>query len=98
MAAAARRGAGPGQAALPPGAGGGGGGGEQAAPARELVRPSVTELCQVRTNILCTVPGCAKVLPNSPALSMHLSKAHRMQVPPATGGGERGRQRLTALR
>lgn len=87
MAAAARRGAGPGQAALPPGAGGGGVGGE-AAPARELVRPSVTELCQVRTNILCTVPGCAKVLPNSPALSMHLSKAHRMQVPPRHG--ERG--------
>ncbi|OXB62700.1 hypothetical protein ASZ78_003060 [Callipepla squamata] len=48
-------------------------------PARELVRPSVTELSQVRTNILCTVPGCGKVLPNSPALNMHLSKAHRLQ-------------------
>ncbi|XP_074864416.1 ATM interactor isoform X2 [Carettochelys insculpta] len=48
--------------------------------ARELVRPSVTELSRaVRTNILCTVPGCGKVLPNSPALSMHLSKAHRVQ-------------------
>ncbi|XP_069724956.1 ATM interactor isoform X2 [Phaenicophaeus curvirostris] len=50
-------------------------------PAGELVRPSVTELSQVRTNILCTVPGCGKVLPNSPALDMHLSKAH-----PAQGG------------
>uniref|UniRef100_A0A8B9C225 ATM interactor n=1 Tax=Anser brachyrhynchus TaxID=132585 RepID=A0A8B9C225_9AVES len=70
--AAARRGAGPGQP-LPPAGGG------EAAPAPELVRPSVTELCQVRTNILCTVPGCGKVLPNSPALSMHLSKAHRLQ-------------------
>ncbi|CAM5151203.1 unnamed protein product [Eretmochelys imbricata] len=47
---------------------------------RELVRPSVTELSRaVRTNILCTVPGCGKVLPNSPALTMHLSKAHRVQ-------------------
>ncbi|XP_031977582.1 ATM interactor [Corvus moneduloides] len=48
-------------------------------PAGELVRPSVTELSQVRTNILCTVPGCGKVLPNSPALNMHLSKAHPLQ-------------------
>lgn len=46
----------------------------------ELVRPSVTELSRaVRSNILCTVPGCGKVLPNPPALSMHLSKAHRVQ-------------------
>ncbi|XP_072836989.2 ATM interactor [Pogona vitticeps] len=45
----------------------------------ELVRPSVTELSRaVRSNILCTVPGCGKVLPNPPALSMHLSKAHRL--------------------
>ncbi|OXB80030.1 UNVERIFIED_CONTAM: hypothetical protein H355_014074 [Colinus virginianus] len=53
--------------------------GDPPPPARELVRPSVTELSQVRTNILCTVPGCGKVLPNSPALNMHLSKAHRLQ-------------------
>ncbi|XP_031470791.1 ATM interactor [Phasianus colchicus] len=68
MAAAGRRGGAVGQppAGDPP-------------PARELVRPSVTELSQVRTNILCTVPGCGKVLPNSPALNMHLSKAHRLQ-------------------
>ncbi|KAL7978826.1 hypothetical protein Chor_013315 [Crotalus horridus] len=47
---------------------------------RELVTPSVTELSRaVRSNILCTVPGCGKVLPNPPALSMHLSKAHRLQ-------------------
>nr|XP_034975817.1 ATM interactor [Zootoca vivipara] len=46
----------------------------------ELVRPSVTELSRaVRSNILCTVPGCGKVLPNPPALSMHLSKAHGVQ-------------------
>lgn len=55
-------------------------------PAGELVRPSVTELSQVRTNILCTVPGCGKVLPNSPALNMHLSKAHPVQVPPPPPG------------
>lgn len=66
----------------------GGGLGRPPAPVRdvplagELVRPSVTELSQVRTNILCTVPGCGKVLPNSPALNMHLSKAHPLQVPP----------------
>lgn len=78
MAAAGRRGGGLGQppAGDPP-------------PARELVRPSVTELSQVRTNILCTVPGCGKVLPNSPALNMHLSKAHRLQVPPGPGDGRR---------
>ncbi|NXD74436.1 ATMIN protein, partial [Eolophus roseicapillus] len=45
-------------------------------PTGELVRPLVTELSQVRTNILCTVPGCGKVLPNTPALNMHLNKAH----------------------
>ncbi|KAM6251017.1 ATM interactor isoform 3-T4 [Spheniscus humboldti] len=57
-------------------------------PAGELVRPSVTELSQVRTNILCTVPGCGKVLPNSPALNMHLSKAHPVQVPPPVQDGK----------
>uniref|UniRef100_A0ACB8E9P2 Uncharacterized protein n=1 Tax=Sphaerodactylus townsendi TaxID=933632 RepID=A0ACB8E9P2_9SAUR len=46
----------------------------------ELVRPSVTDLSRaVRSNILCTVPGCGKVLPNPPALSMHLRKAHRVE-------------------
>ncbi|NXE52204.1 ATMIN protein, partial [Casuarius casuarius] len=72
-AAAGRRGGGLGRppAAAPPAG--------ALPPPRELVRPSVTELSQVRTNILCTVPGCGKVLPNSPALNMHLSKAHRLQ-------------------
>ncbi|NWR62099.1 ATMIN protein, partial [Bucorvus abyssinicus] len=73
-AAAGRRGGGlgrpPAPAAVPVG---------DLPPAGELVRPSVTELSQVRTNILCTVPGCGKVLPNSPALNMHLSKAHPVQ-------------------
>ncbi|KAH0619525.1 hypothetical protein JD844_000211 [Phrynosoma platyrhinos] len=62
--------------------GGGGGGSSGGSPGSpwELVRPSVTELSRaVRSNILCTVPGCGKVLPNPPALSMHLSKAHRLQ-------------------
>lgn len=74
MAAAGRRGGsagpGPGRAEEPP------------PPGRELVWPSVSELSRAaRTNILCTVPGCAKVLRNSPALSMHLRMAHRLQVP-----------------
>lgn len=52
--------------------------------ARELVQPSVSELSRaVRTNILCTVRGCGKILPNGPALNMHLVKSHRLQVSPA---------------
>ncbi|XP_006530992.1 ATM interactor isoform X3 [Mus musculus] len=49
-------------------------------PARELIQPTVSELSRaVRTNILCTVRGCGKILPNSPALNMHLVKSHRLQ-------------------
>ncbi|XP_059523296.1 ATM interactor isoform X1 [Myotis daubentonii] len=51
-----------------------------APPAGELIQPSVSELSRaVRTNILCTVRGCGKILPNSPALNMHLVKSHRLQ-------------------
>ncbi|XP_062032393.1 ATM interactor [Lepus europaeus] len=51
-----------------------------APPAWELIQPSVSELSRaVRTNILCTVRGCGKILPNSPALNMHLVKSHRLQ-------------------
>lgn len=61
-----------------------------APPAGELIQPSVSELSRaVRTNILCTVRGCGKILPNSPALNMHLVKSHRLQVSPtrpAAGG------------
>ncbi|XP_073515223.1 ATM interactor isoform X1 [Phyllobates terribilis] len=46
----------------------------------EIVKPSVSELSrEVRTNILCTVNGCGKVLPNPPALNMHLVKSHGVQ-------------------
>nr|CAI9709492.1 unnamed protein product [Rangifer tarandus platyrhynchus] len=49
-------------------------------PARKLIHPSVSELSRaVRTNILCTVRGCGKILPKSPALNMHLVKSHRLQ-------------------
>ncbi|XP_003791354.2 ATM interactor [Otolemur garnettii] len=49
-------------------------------PAWELIQPSVSELSRaVRTNILCTVRGCGKILPNSPALNMHLVKSHGLQ-------------------
>ncbi|XP_077166644.1 ATM interactor isoform X2 [Paroedura picta] len=77
----------------------GGGGAERPACPGELVRPSVTELSRaVRSNILCTVPGCGKVLPNPPALSMHLSKAHRLQqqdgkINPATRKDLKARQK-----
>ncbi|KAK1340638.1 hypothetical protein QTO34_017028 [Cnephaeus nilssonii] len=51
-----------------------------APPAGELIQPLVSELSRaVRTNILCTVRGCGKILPNSPALNMHLVKNHRLQ-------------------
>ncbi|KAK1163497.1 ATM interactor-like [Acipenser oxyrinchus oxyrinchus] len=46
----------------------------------EMIKPSITELTkEVRTNILCTVEGCGKILPNTPALNMHLVKSHRIQ-------------------
>ncbi|XP_074144306.1 ATM interactor [Sminthopsis crassicaudata] len=46
----------------------------------ELIQPTVSELSRaVRTNILCTVRGCGKILPNGPALNMHLVKSHRLQ-------------------
>lgn len=48
---------------------------------REIIKPTVMELSkEVRTNILCTVEGCGKILPNTPALNMHLVKSHRIQV------------------
>ncbi|XP_028813072.1 ATM interactor [Denticeps clupeoides] len=48
--------------------------------AKEIVRPAISELTQeVRTNILCTVTGCGKILPNTPALNMHLVKSHRVK-------------------
>ncbi|XP_018594336.1 ATM interactor-like [Scleropages formosus] len=55
------------------------GGGERPSQAGQMVTPSIAELSSVRTNILCTVEGCAKVLPNSPALRMHLVKSHGLK-------------------
>ncbi|XP_036391201.1 ATM interactor [Megalops cyprinoides] len=47
---------------------------------REIIKPSINELTkEVRTNILCTVQGCGKILPNTPALNMHLVKSHRVK-------------------
>ncbi|XP_060734796.1 ATM interactor [Tachysurus vachellii] len=48
-------------------------------PREEIIKPSITELTKVRTNILCTVQGCGKILPNTPALNMHLVKSHRVK-------------------
>ncbi|XP_060897304.1 ATM interactor [Labrus mixtus] len=46
----------------------------------EMIKPTITELTKgVRTNILCTVEGCGKILPNTPALNMHLVKSHRVK-------------------
>lgn len=48
---------------------------------KEIIKPDIAELTkEVRTNILCTVEGCGKILPNSPALNMHLVKSHRVKV------------------
>ncbi|XP_024150627.1 ATM interactor [Oryzias melastigma] len=47
---------------------------------REMIKPSISELTkEVRKNILCTVEGCGKILPNTPALNMHLVKSHRIK-------------------
>ncbi|KAG9272934.1 ATM interactor [Astyanax mexicanus] len=65
---------------------------------REIIRPSITELTkEVRTNILCTVEGCGKILPNSPALNMHLVKSHRVKeglVNPTVRKDIKGSQKL----
>lgn len=65
---------------------------------REIIKPSITELTkEVRTNILCTVEGCGKILPNTPALNMHLVKSHRVQeglVNPTIRKGDKNSQKL----
>nr|XP_061820177.1 ATM interactor-like [Nerophis lumbriciformis] len=53
---------------------------EAVSQSREIIKPSIVELTkEVRTNILCTVKGCGKILPNTPALNMHLVKSHRVK-------------------
>ncbi|XP_061296281.1 ATM interactor-like, partial [Bos javanicus] len=44
-------------------------------PARELIQPSVASHPGQ-----CTVRGCGKILPSSPALHMHPVKSHRLQL------------------
>lgn len=65
---------------------------------REIVKPTITELTkEVRTNILCTVEGCGKILPNTPALNMHLVKSHRIKdgiVNPTVRKEMKGLQKL----
>lgn len=54
---------------------------ESLSQSREIIKPTIVELTkEVRTNILCTVEGCGKILPNTPALNMHLVKSHRIKV------------------
>ena len=43
----------------------------------EVICPDIEDLTQVETNITCPVDGCAKILPNSSALRMHLLKTHK---------------------
>ncbi|XP_076848651.1 ATM interactor [Brachyhypopomus gauderio] len=66
--------------------------------ARDIIKPSITELTkEVRTNILCTVEGCGKILPNTPALNMHLVKSHRVKdglVNPTVRKDMKGTQKL----
>ncbi|XP_061600298.1 ATM interactor [Cololabis saira] len=74
------------------------GSGESPAPCRDIIRPSITELTkEVRKNILCTVQGCGKILPNTPALNMHLVKSHRIKdgiVNPTIRKDLKGSQKL----
>ncbi|XP_075318163.1 ATM interactor [Odontesthes bonariensis] len=65
---------------------------------REIIKPTIMELAkEVRTNILCTVEGCGKILPNTPALNMHLVKSHRVKdgiVNPTVRKDMKGSQKL----
>ncbi|XP_027870197.1 ATM interactor [Xiphophorus couchianus] len=65
---------------------------------REIIKPTIIELTkEVRTNILCTVEGCGKILPNTPALNMHLVKSHRIKdgiVNPTIRKEMKGSQKL----
>ncbi|XP_044203580.1 ATM interactor [Thunnus albacares] len=65
---------------------------------REIIKPTIMELTkEVRTNILCTVEGCGKILPNTPALNMHLVKSHRVKdgiVNPTVRKDMKGSQKL----
>ncbi|KAA8595556.1 hypothetical protein FQN60_010847 [Etheostoma spectabile] len=71
---------------------------ESLSQSREIIKPSITELTkEVRTNILCTVEGCGKILPNTPALNMHLVKSHRIKdgiVNPTVRKDMKGPQKL----
>ncbi|XP_010897618.2 ATM interactor isoform X1 [Esox lucius] len=71
---------------------------EPPAQTREIIKPSIMELTkEVQTNILCTVEGCGKILPNTPALNMHLVKSHRVKdglVNPTIRKDLKGSQKL----
>ncbi|XP_042358455.1 ATM interactor [Plectropomus leopardus] len=71
---------------------------ESLTPSRDIIKPTITELTkEVRTNILCTVEGCGKILPNTPALNMHLVKSHRIKdgmVNPTVRKDMKGSQKL----
>ncbi|XP_054470189.1 ATM interactor [Anoplopoma fimbria] len=71
---------------------------ESLSQSREIIKPTITELTkEVRTNILCTVEGCGKILPNTPALNMHLVKSHRIKdgiVNPTVRKDMKGSQKL----
>lgn len=58
---------------------------ELSSQSKEIIKPDIADLTkEVRTNILCTVEGCGKILPNTPALNMHLVKSHRVKVSVST--------------
>ncbi|XP_026234928.1 ATM interactor [Anabas testudineus] len=71
---------------------------ESLSQSREIIKPTIMELTkEVRTNILCTVEGCGKILPNTPALNMHLVKSHRIKdgiVNPTVRKNMKGSQKL----
>ncbi|XP_034087458.1 ATM interactor isoform X1 [Gymnodraco acuticeps] len=71
---------------------------ESLSQSREIIKPTITELTkEVRTNILCTVEGCGKILPNTPALNMHLVKSHRIKdglINPTVRKDMKGSQKL----
>ena len=44
----------------------------------EIICPKVELLTEVETNILCSVAGCSRILPNTSSLRMHLVKTHNV--------------------
>lgn len=49
--------------------------------ADDIVIPSISELCKPsETNLCCMFPECGRVFKHRPALNMHLTNTHKLEV------------------